>query len=274
MKNNFAQKASPSSAGPAFVAGATGYVGRHVVRALAARGVATVAHVRPDSPRLAEFRALFAADGAETDATPWDETALAATFRRLCPTMIFGLLGTTRARIKAAADERQVDYEAVDYGLTAMLIRAAKVAQIAPRFVYLSAVGVRSDAAPAEPQAGEKAEGNVAASLFSASGRSGYYLARWKVETELRASGLPFVVARPSFITGPDREENRPFEHVAAGSLNAVAGLAGALGFRSFRDRYLSLTGAQVAAALVALALEPGVVDGVFEADALRKWAQ
>ena len=48
----------------AFVAGATGYTGREVVRVLLERGVRTVAHVRPDSPHVDEWRSRFEAQGA------------------------------------------------------------------------------------------------------------------------------------------------------------------------------------------------------------------
>ena len=49
----------------AFIAGATGYTGQAVVRTLRAQGIATTAHVRPDSPRLAEHTETFEALGAE-----------------------------------------------------------------------------------------------------------------------------------------------------------------------------------------------------------------
>jgi hypothetical protein len=73
----------------AFVAGATGYTGREVVRALVARGVAASAHVRPDSPQLDALTREFAAEGAAVDTTSWDEAALSATLtappeRRFC----------------------------------------------------------------------------------------------------------------------------------------------------------------------------------------------
>ena len=56
----------------AFVAGATGYVGRYVVQVLRSRGIETFAHVRFDSPRLGEWRKHFAALGAETCSAPWE----------------------------------------------------------------------------------------------------------------------------------------------------------------------------------------------------------
>ena len=47
----------------AFVAGATGFTGREVVAELVRRGVRTLAHVRPDSSRLDEWRERFEAMG-------------------------------------------------------------------------------------------------------------------------------------------------------------------------------------------------------------------
>ena len=46
--------------GAAFVAGATGYTGRAVVERLVADGFEAVAHVRPDSSRLASEREALA----------------------------------------------------------------------------------------------------------------------------------------------------------------------------------------------------------------------
>ncbi|HZO17266.1 MAG TPA: NAD-dependent epimerase/dehydratase family protein, partial [Polyangiaceae bacterium] len=112
----------------AFVAGASGYTGREVVKTLRERGIRTIAHVRPDSPSRAEHRAYFAELGAESDETPWEEEAIAATIARLRPTHVFALLGITKKRAAAEAREtgREVSYDSVDYGLTVMLLRAAK----------------------------------------------------------------------------------------------------------------------------------------------------
>ena len=228
----------------AFVTGASGYTGRSVVRALAARGVRTVAHVRPDSPRLGDWRTRFAADGAEVDATPWDAAAFTTTFARLRPTLLFALLGTTRAR---AGREGVADpYATVDYGLTRLVLDAALAAALRPKFVYLSAVGV------------------------SPAARGGYLRARWRLEEELRASGLPYVIARPSFITGPDRDEFRLAERAGASVADALLGVAGALGATRVRDRYRSTTGPALADALVRLALDPTATAVVAESERLR----
>src|SRR5882672_5667836 len=93
---------SRSAMSKAFVAGATGYTGREVVRALVVRGVAASAHVRPNSPQLDALTREFAAEGATLDTTSWDGAALTATLTRLRPSVVFALLGTTRARVHAA----------------------------------------------------------------------------------------------------------------------------------------------------------------------------
>ena len=234
----------------AFVAGATGFTGREVARGLAARGIKTVAHARPDSPRLEEWRERFAQMGAETDATAWDEAALTGTFSRLRPDLVFALLGTTRARMKNAArrsaDPKTQDYTTVDYGLTAMLIRAAKHCGSSPRFVYLSAAGVT-------PKPG-----------------SAYYRARGQAEELLRSSGLPYVIARPSFIVGPGRDDRRPGERLGAAMIDGLLDFAALLGAKRFRDRYASTTNVVLAGALVRLALDPGAANKIFESENLR----
>ncbi len=231
----------------AFVAGATGYTGREVVRALRARGVDTVAHVRPDSSRLAEWRDRFATLGARTDTTPWEAQALTETLTRLRPDVVFALLGTTRARAaRAAGAGRDEGYEAVDYGLTMLLYHAASRAGIQPRFVYLSSAGVREQ------------------------GGNAYLQARARVERALRDGPLPWIAARPSFITGPDRDEVRPGERVGAVVVDGLLGIVGLLGGRRLRDRYRSTTNAVLAQALVRLAFEADAVDRVVESEDLR----
>jgi nucleoside-diphosphate-sugar epimerase len=233
----------------AFVAGATGYTGREVVRALVARGVAASAHVRPDSPQLDALTREFAAEGAAVDITSWDDAALSATLTRLRPNVVFALLGTTRARVHAArqAGAPSESYESVDYGLTAMLLRAAIACGSRPRFVYLSSLGAG------------RPSGNA------------YLSARHKAEGEVSASGLPYVIARPSFITGPDRRESRPGERIAAKVTDRVLALAGHLGAASLRDRYVSMSARTLARALVAFAFDEAESELVVETEELRR---
>lgn len=232
----------------AFVAGATGYTGREVVRALRGRGVDTVAHVRPDSPSLAAWRQRFEALGARVDTTPWDGGALTQTLTLLRPDAVFALLGTTRARAtRAAGRGRDEGYEAVDYGLTMLLYHAAVQSGVNPRFVYLSATGVREQ------------------------GGNAYLQVRARVERELRAGSLPWIAARPSFITGPDRDEFRAGERIGAAVSDGLLAVVGLLGGGRWRDRYRSTSNGVLADALVRLAFDPSVVNRVVESEELRR---
>jgi len=232
----------------AFVAGATGYVGRETVRVLRAREVMTIAHVRPDSPRMQHWMEYFGDLGAGIDATAWELDAMAHTLSRVKPTILFALLGTTRRRASIAKAEGKdaESYERVDFGLTNLLIFAVLAAKIAPRFVYLSAIGA------------------------SESAWTPYYAARAKAEKALRESGLPHVIARPSIITGADREEQRPMERGAALFADAALGVAARLGFRRTFDRYASMTGAALAEALVRHALDREATAFIAEGADLR----
>jgi len=230
------------------VAGATGYTGRAVVRALRDTGVETVAHVRPDSSALAAWRARFEALGARVDTTPWEPEAMRATLAALRPSLVFALLGTTRARARRVARERGTveDYETVDYGLTMLLCQAARGCGSRPRFVYLSAVGVRQGS------------------------RNAYLAARARVEQALMQGDLPYLIVRPSFITGADRDEFRLGERIAARVTDLALGVAGLLGARRLRERYRSTTNRILAEALVRLALDPAAANTVVESEGLR----
>ena len=205
--------------------------------------------MRSDSARLTEWERTFSAAGASVDASPWAADAMRDRMRDLRPDAVFALLGTTRARARrsSASSERPETYEAIDYGLTALLLRAVLDAGIRPRFVYLSSLGVRDGT------------GNA------------YLRARWQMEAELRASGVPFTIARPSLITGDDRDEPRRGERAAARIANALLSVAGLLGAGTLRDRYRSMTGSELARALVTVAFSPDAENAVIDAVDLRR---
>ncbi len=230
-----------------FVAGATGYTGQAVVRRARTRGLEVIAHVRPDSPSLAEWRVRFETLGATVDMTPWDEDAMQDTLEHHRPTHVFALLGTTRARARRSDDagERADPYEAVDYGLTALLLRAAQASAVEPTLVYLSALG--------------------------ADARSGnsYIAVRGRLERELRNSGLRYLVVRPSFITGGDRPEPRRLERIAARATDLAVRALGAVGLGRFGARLRSIDATTLAESMIDLALERGAENRVVERDEL-----
>jgi len=231
----------------AFVAGATGYTGREVVRILVESGHSAVAHVRPDSTKRAEWKARFEALGAEVDHTPWDEGALAQTLERRAPAAVFALLGTTRARAKTEGRGASEAYEAIDYGLTALLRRAAEASGHSPRFVYLSSMGVKPNT------------------------RNPYMMARVKVEGELTTGELPYTIVRPAVITGDDRDDSRPSERIGGAALDGVAGVLGVFGAKRLRKRLATTTNTALARELVRLAFDPAFRGRIVESEELAK---
>lgn len=231
----------------AYVAGATGYTGREVVRILAERGVRAVAHVRPDSCQLREWEARFELMGAEVDPTPWDEDAMTATLTRLAPAVVFGLLGTTRSRAKGEGRSAQEGYEAIDYGLTALLRRAAEASGHRPRFVYLSSLGVTAET------------------------RNPYLAVRARIEAELAAGSLPYTVVRPAVISGADRDDERRGERLGAVAMDGVAGVLGALGARRLGRRLATTSNTALAGELVRLAFDSSAAGQIVESEDLKK---
>lgn len=233
----------------AWVAGATGFVGREVVARLAGRA-RTIAHVRPESMKLAEWRERFGALGAEVDASPWQVDAVAAALHARAVTHVFCCIGTTRAQ--ARADGITGDpYVAVDYGLTKLLCDAAVAAGTRPRLVYLSSVGA------------------------SAGARSAYLAARHRAEEAVRGAGLPWVILRPSFIVpgrdGARRDDRRAGEKAASVVADGLLAAAGVVA-PGLRAKYRSITPERLGEALVRAGLEPGT-DRVIEGAALRELA-
>lgn len=236
-----------STAPLAFVAGASGYTGRSVVAELRARGVETVAHVRPDAARLAEWRARFERLGARVDTTPWDGAAMTATFRVLGPTHVFATVGTTLARALRGSDSAIRDsYEAVDLGLTRILIDASRAASTVERFLFVSAAGARPGT------------------------RNPYLKVRVEIEGLIRASGLAYTIARPAYVTGPDRDEARPLERLGAITSDVGLALLGAIGARAFKARYRSIRGEVLARGLVRAAFDPASAGRSLHAGELR----
>jgi uncharacterized protein YbjT (DUF2867 family) len=142
---------------------------------------------------------------------------------------VFSVLGTTRKRAKDEGLSGDI-YDLVDRRLSQIALEATQRACSDAVFVYLSAEGVK-------PGVENK-----------------YLAARAAVEQALFSSTLQGVIARPAFVTGPDRVERRPAERVAAAASDALLSGLGALGAKRLRDRYSSLTATQLARALIAAA--------------------
>jgi uncharacterized protein YbjT (DUF2867 family) len=223
----------------AFVLGATGFVGREVVRQLCVRGTPVTAHVRPDSSKLAEWRARFTELGATISTAPWAAPALATELRAARAAQLYLCIGTTRHKAKADQIDGDI-YEQVDFGLTRLAVEAARASEQRPRLVYLSSIG-------ADPAA-----------------RSAYLAWRGKAERAVRDAGLPWVIARPAIITG-DRDDSRLGESTAAVIGDGLLAAAAVFGGGRLRARYRSTTPDVLASALIRLgeaADHDRIVDG------------
>ncbi len=231
----------------ALVVGATGYVGRAVVAELRRYKIEAVAHVRFDSPRLEHWRAHFAALGAECEATAWDPDAFTRLLRERAVTQVFLCLGTTlRRSLQKSTSSVAETYAAVDVGLSTLVIEACVQSGVRPRVVLLSAVRARS------------------------ASRNQYLAARGRVEDVLRASGLEFTIAQPSYITGPGRDEYRPFERIGAWFADWFLLWGAVLGMQILRERYRSIDAKELAKALVSYALDPHAAGRVYMGERLR----
>ncbi len=154
---------SPPSPRRLFVAGATGAVGRNVVRLGREGGIDLVPHARPKAgPRtdLPEGAAVF-------------DLADAAALRDALDgsTTILQLIGTIRKRF-AQGDT----YETSDIATTRYLVNAAREAKI-DHLVLLSSVGAGRPLGP-------------------------YFRAKAKAEALVRDSGIAWTVLRPSAFRG------------------------------------------------------------------------
>lgn len=227
----------------AVVFGATGFVGREVVRQLCVRHDTVVAHIRPGSGQRAQWVEAWTAQGAQIDESPWDVAAMTAMLVAYAPDVVFILIGTTVKRAKVDGVEGDI-YQRVDYGLTKIACAAVAQSKLKIRIVYLSSVGA------------------------DATARSAYLRARGQAEAEVKQAGVEWAIARPAIITG-DREDARPGERAGAIIGDAGLSLVRLFGGKTLAARYRSTSPDVLAAALLRLATTTPA-NQIFDGAALR----
>jgi NADH dehydrogenase len=148
------------------VTGATGFVGRHIVRTLRESGRDVRCLVR-DPARASELEAL----GCEiVQGDMADEASLER-----------AVAGCDRVvHLVAIIAGRPEDFERVMSDGTRSLVAAARDAGVG-RFIHMSALGVSEETKDLVP----------------------YYRAKWAMEQAVIGSGLEYVIFRPSFVFGP-----------------------------------------------------------------------
>jgi NADH dehydrogenase len=153
-----------------FVTGGTGFVGKHVVRALLARGFLVRCLVRPGSER--DLRGFESIDRVPGDVLHPQGLAASA---EGCSAIVH-LVGIIRER-----PARGITFERLHVKATLNMIGVAKEAGIT-RYLQMSALGTRPDA------------------------RSRYHQTKWLAEEAVRRNATGWTIFRPSIIFGPGDE--------------------------------------------------------------------
>jgi uncharacterized protein YbjT (DUF2867 family) len=149
------------------VTGATGFVGGHIVHELRGRDLPVRCLVR--DPRKAAKVAAWGCELAVGDVTDPDSLRRAVAG---CDTVVH-LVGIRQGR--------EEEFRRIMVEGTRHLLSAANGESVR-RFVHMSALGTSEQTPAIVP----------------------YYRAKWENEQAVRASGIPFVIFRPSFVFGPD----------------------------------------------------------------------
>ncbi len=154
------------------VAGGTGFVGGGIVRELARRGKAVAVLTRDAGRARSRFSGL---DTEFRQGDVRDAEGLKSAMRDA--EVVIGCAQFPGSPMENK--RRGHTFEEIDAAGTERLVLAAKEAGV-KRYIYLSGAG-------AAPDAGYH-----------------WFRAKWRAETAVRESGIPYVILRPSWIFGPE----------------------------------------------------------------------
>ncbi len=177
------------------VSGATGFVGRYVVRELVRRGHGVRALVR-DSEKA--YGVLGSAgelrrSGVELVVGDVCDANVADELIGPCDAVVH-LVGIIREVRGATRNDPPQTFERMHINATRTMVEAASRAGV-KRYIQMSALGVGPE------------------------GRSEYQQTKWEAEGLVRRSGLDWTVMRPSLIHGPDGEFIQMLGDLASGEM-------------------------------------------------------
>lgn len=156
------------------VTGATGFVGRHIVRALQTKGHAVRALARDRDKARSALAGLGPDQGVTTILGDVFDDAAMDRFAAGCDAIVH-TIGIRREF------PPEVTFARLHPGATSAALAAAERAGVA-RFLHISALGTRPDAP------------------------SAYHRSKFESESRVRRSGLDWTILRPALIHGPDGE--------------------------------------------------------------------
>ncbi len=206
-----------------WICGATGFCGtgviktilseNHVLTALEAQTDHVLAHIRKNSPHADAFKSIADWEHAlqcnELEILEKAWTEIDEPFLNYQADIVFCALGITQKTGK----KEGVSYQDIDQKLTLQMLNLSQKLPKAPVFVYVSSMGIEW-----HPW-------------------SSYLKARYEVEQAIIHSGLPYIILRPGFLTGPSRSDFRPAEKIGGWITNHLSNVFSVTGLKQAEDK-------------------------------------
>jgi nucleoside-diphosphate-sugar epimerase len=217
--------------------GATGYSGNGILEACMKKSISVCAHCRPNSSKRGQLEEKVRAAASPLTTVhvcDFSSEPIEALIKSVQPTNIALCLGTTKEKSSKAKEKGHPHgYEGIDRNLSLLVIQAAIKEKPDARVAYISSMGA------------DKPRGNK------------YLSARYDVEQELMGSGLEYMIIRPAFLTGLDRQELRRLERVGAFIGDSLLSFGAMLGMKKMQSNFASIDAETLAQGILRASEDP-----------------